>query len=286
MRRVLPIILLIPLVLVVAAGCNSGMPAQAGQYEILPRSLSYDGREYAFLWTDKDGRVHNAGGDDIKLVEDSRTYLEIKDGPPVLHLAKDQSINVQAEDRHGSFTTFWYPFMLGRMLSPGGSPVIITQPAPGAPSTPPQTPTYHYPPANSFGRDDTLQGSVTNNKPAAPDYGRIQPAPHSVSGKSAGTGGGTAATGKAGSSQGGQQGGTGIGSAASGKGGFKGSGGAPTVGGGSGRPGSSIAPGGRAAPSIGGGSGRTSSPTAPRGGGFGGGKVGSVGRSGARGGGK
>lgn len=270
MRRIVPIALVV-LLLFAGIGCNSGMPSQAGEYEIKPKSVKYDGQQYEFFWTGKDGQVHEASGDDIKLVEDSRTYLQIADGKPILHLAKEEAITVQAQDRQGGFSTFWYPFMLGRMLAPGGSPVIINQPAPGAPSTPPQTPSYHYPPAGSFGRNDTLQGSITNSKPSAPDYGRIQPAPYAVSGKSEGTGGGTAASGKTGSLSG-QVGGTGAGSAASEKGGFKSgdsgfkSSGAPSVGAGSGKAGTS---GG-----------------APKGGGFSGGKSSSAGRSGGRGGGK
>src|SRR5258708_3815796 len=93
---------------------------------------------------------------------------------------------------------------------------------------------YGSPPTGSFGRDESLHGSVDTSKPTPPDYSKIQPAPYATSAQAAGTGGGSAASnkspgGQAGAVSGstgatsaasGQAAGTGGGTAASSKGGF------------------------------------------------------------------
>jgi len=256
------------LTLLLAACSSSGLPKQPGEYDLQPKTIAYDGREYSFSWADKDKSLHASRQDNIKMVQDSRSYLEMRGAEPVLHLAHEESITIRGEDRRGPFETFWFPFMIGQMMG-GGGPVVINQPYPGSPQAPRDTPTYHYPPAGSFGRDDTLNGSITNNKPSAPDYSKVAPAPYAVSGKSGGTGSGTASSGKSGIT-GGQAGGTGTGSAASEKGGF--------------RAGSSSFPsrnGGSSSPKVGAGSGKSSSGSRPSTG-FSGGRAG----GGARGGGK
>ena len=252
--------IVVPAVALVLLACSSsGLPKQAGQYDIQPKSLAYDGEEYSFYWVDRDKSVHLARMDDIKMVQDSRTFLDVQGDEPILHLAEEDPITVRGEDRRGPFDTFWFPFLMGQMLA-GRGPVVINQPYPGSPETPRNVPTYHYPPAGSFGRDDTLNGSVTNSKPSSPNYERVAPAPYAVSGKSGGAGAGTAATGKQPGDISGQAGGVGTGTAVSEKGGFRSgtssfsskSGGAssPKVGGGSGR---SSGGGGKAVPSFGGG---------------------------------
>lgn len=214
------LIALLAIFFLAACSGSSGFPAQPGEYEIKPKSLIWDGREYEFLWVDKGGELRRARGDKIKMVQDSRTFLEVTGADPIIHLASEEPVAVKAEDRDGGFSTFWFPFMMGQALGGGlNRPVVVNQPVPGAPTTPPGTPTYHYPPTDSFGRGDTLQGSLTNSKPSAPKYEGIAPAPNAVSGQSGGTGGGTAASGKSGGI-GGQSGGTGTGSAATNKGGF------------------------------------------------------------------
>lgn len=240
-RKTLSRLLLIAGALLLA-GCSavSTLPNQPGEYQIKPKSIGYDGREYSFYWVDKDNTLKLARRDNVKMMQDERSYLEMRGSEPILHLASDEPVTVQAEDQQGGFSSFWFPFMMGQMMA-GRGPVIINQPYPGSPQTPSNQPTYHYPPTSTFGRDDTLQGSVTNNKPSAPDYSKMAPAPYAVSGQSGGTGSGTAASNKQGSISG-QSGGTGSGSAASQKGGFKSgsssysskSGVAPHVGGGSG----------------------------------------------------
>lgn len=211
--------ILAALSLLLASCSGSGLPKQPGEYGVQPKSVVYDGEEYSFHWVEKDNSLHPARLENLKMVQDTRTYLEMQGDTPVLHLDEEESITVKGEDRNGPFQSFWFPFLLGRITG-GGGPVIVNQPYPGSPQTPRNVPTYHYPPSDSFGRDDTLNGSVTNNKPSTPDYSKVSPAPYAVSGKTGGAGSGTASSEKAGSI-GGQSGGSGAGSAASNKGGFK-----------------------------------------------------------------
>ncbi len=195
---------------------GSGLPKQPGEYDIQPKSVSYDGQGYSFYWVDRDKSLHLGHQDNIKMVQDSRTYLEMRGDEPTLHLTPEDPVTVRGEDRRGAFDTFWFPFLIGRVTAGGGGPVIINQPYSGSPQTSRDVPTYHYPPAGAFGRDDTLNGSITNNKPSAPDYEKVSPAPYAVGGKTGGTGEGTAATGKSGGISG-QSGGAGAGTAATGK---------------------------------------------------------------------
>jgi hypothetical protein len=174
----------------------------------------------------------------LRLVRDpNSTFLEVPQGggDPILHLREDEPITVNGQDHQGAFGSPWFPFLLGATLGNalggggrGGQTIIINNPAPGeARSYEAGTPTYRYPPTGSFGRDDELHGSLDTSKPQPPDYSKVQPAPYATTGKSAGTGGGVAASNKAvGTTSGaanaasGQTGGTGSGAAASSKGGF------------------------------------------------------------------
>lgn len=256
---------------IVSAACSSsGLPKQAGEYDIQSKSVAYDGREYSFSWIDSDKSIQPAHLENIKMVQDTRTYLDMQGADPVLHLSPDDPITVRGEDRQGAFDTFWFPFFLGRVIAGGGGPIITNQPYPGTPQTSRDNPTYHYPPSGDFGRDDTLNGSVTNNKPSTPDYGRVTPAPNAVSGKSAGTGSGTASADKSGAISG-QSGGVGAGSAATDKGGFK-----------SGNNSFSSKSGSASSPRVGGGSGKSGSGTGGSGGRSSGGKAGGGGRGGGK----
>ncbi|MBI2954392.1 MAG: hypothetical protein HYY30_08770 [Chloroflexi bacterium] len=214
---------LIPLIIILLfIGCSDsrGLPSSPGDYDIKANSLNWDGREYEFFWKDKNGEFHRATGDDFKMVEDSRTFLEMNDRDAIIHLAQQEPVAIRGEDSNGSFTSSWFPFLIGTAVGRGfGGPVVINEPYPGTPPTSPKTPTYHYPPADTFGRGDSLQGSVTNDRPTTPDYTKVKPAPYAVSGQGGGTGGGVAATNKS-DAVGGQSGGAGGGSAATNKGGF------------------------------------------------------------------
>ncbi len=171
--------------------CNRGLPVQPGQYTVHPGSIAWDGEKYSFLWSDAQGNLHRASGDDIKLAQGERTYLEIREKPgflglgrsteAILHLRDDQPVTLYGRDRDGNFTSFWFPFLLGHVTAGGGPP-----------------PTYHYPPRSSFDRGERLEGSITSDRPQPPDYRRLAPAPGTVSGQAGGTGGGTAATAKGG----------------------------------------------------------------------------------------
>ncbi len=206
--------------LLAACSANRGLPDEAGHYDIVKGSVSFDGEKYELLWLDRGGRAHLASGPDFRLVQDERNFLEVGEDSPIIHLREDEPVAVRGQDSRGDFTSFWFPFMLGQVLSSPGP--VISQPAPGTTyNPPPRTPSYRYPPTDTFGRDDTLHGSVTNDRPVPPDYGRVRPAPYAVSGQSGGTGSGTAATNKMAAPASGQSGGTGPGTAATSKGGFK-----------------------------------------------------------------
>jgi hypothetical protein len=227
------LVLLAVLLALMGTACgsgNSGFPKAPGQYTIQPNSLSYDGQKYALLWADAAGGLHKAEGKDVRMQRDERTFLEIGNDSPIIHLKEDEAVVVRGQDRDGPFDSFWFPFFLGTALGRGGGPVIVNQPYPGDGA--PRGPGYQYPPTDTFGRGDSMHGSVQRSKPEAPDYSKVQPAPYAVSGQSSGTGGGSAATNKSVGPSAGQSGGTGTGSAAGNKGTFRSSGG--TSGGGTG----------------------------------------------------
>ena len=217
-----------------ACGSGSGAPAAPGQYAVQKDSIHFDGERYRLYWADTDGSLHHMDTRNLRLVRDpDRTYLEVpRSGDPILHLREDEPVSVDGRDREGAFSSPWFPFLLGTALGNlgggrGGQTVVINNPAPGDRSYDPSTPTYRYPPTGTFGRDDEMHGTVDTSKPQPPDYSRVPPAPYATSGKSSGTGGGTAASNKppggatgVTSATSGQAGGTGGGSAASAKGGF------------------------------------------------------------------
>ncbi len=197
--RSVRLISLFLVLLVVLAGCNSGMPTQSGKYQLQQDSLTYDGSQYQFAWIDRDGSVKWAKGNDVQLVEDARTYLEMKDGKPIIHLTADTPVKVLAHDNGGNYTSSWLPFALGTML---GRQTANNQPA------------YRYPPTDTIGRGDTITGSTTTSRPRT---GSTKSIGDAVSGQSGGTGSGSAATSKSTSGISGQAGGTGSGSAATSK---------------------------------------------------------------------
>jgi hypothetical protein len=218
---------------------STGVPSTPGEYSVQKDSIRFDGDRYQLYWADNNGSLHQLDTHNLQLVRDpNRTYLEVPQGggDPILHLREDEPIAVQGQDRQGGFSSPWFPFLLGATLGNafggrgfggGGQTIVINNPAPGERGTfDPSTPTYRYPPTGTFGRDDTLQGSLDSSKPQVPDYSKVQPSPYATAGKASGTGGGAAASSKSSSSSGlssatsGQSGGTGSGVAASSKGGF------------------------------------------------------------------
>ncbi|HEY3082112.1 MAG TPA: hypothetical protein VGM69_19670 [Chloroflexota bacterium] len=209
--RLASVLLLLSVLLLAACSGGGGLPAAPGKYPLKEKSISFDGERYAFYWADQAGNLHRAQTDDVKLRVDDQNLLEVTDAKEaILHLKQDEPITVEARDRQGDFGGFWYPFLIGSMLSRG--PVVINQPAPREY----QQPVYRYPPTNTFDRGDTIAGNATNTTNRPPDYSRMAPVGGAVSGQTAGAGGGNAATNKAQTapSAGGQAGGTGTGSAA------------------------------------------------------------------------
>jgi len=265
--------LLLALVLLLT-GCNQGMPEQAGEYQLKPNSLTWNGEEYRFAWVDGSGALHWASGDDVQLVQGERTYLEMRDGRPIVHLAADEPVTVLGRDQQGDFTSSWFPFLAGAALGDalGGRDrtVVVNEPDSGTRQIPPSQPAYRYPPTDSFGRGDSLRGSIANDKPTSPNYRKVRPVTDAVSGQSGGTGGGSAASSKAPSFSSGQAGGSGAGTAASAKGVAPASGQAGGTGVGSAASSKGTFAGSSRAPSIG------------ASGGAGGGKVPSVGTSGGK----
>ncbi len=233
---------------VLASACSgggSGAPSTPGQYPVQKNSVHFDGDRYQLYWSDNNGSLHQMDTKQLRLVRDpDRTFLEVPQGggDPILHLREDEPITVAGQDHQGAFSSPWFPFLAGAALGNilggggfgggrgGGQTVIINNPAPGERGYDPNTPTYRYPPTGTFGRDESLHGSIDTSKPQTPDYSKIQPSPYATSGRSAGTGGGVAASNKASSGSGGasgaasansgQAGGTGSAAAASSKGGF------------------------------------------------------------------
>jgi hypothetical protein len=192
---------------------RADLPSAPGDYPIENNEIRFDGQDYIFRWIDADQRAHGVETDDVKLAQDDRTFLRVNGGA-TLHLAESQRVQVDARDDRGNFGTAWYPFLWGPM---GGGPVIVPPTTGGDP----RVPTYRYPPTDTFGRDETLGGSVPSSKPRPPDYTNIPNARDTVGGQAGGTGGGAAASGRADRPASGQSGGTGGGSAASSKGGFR-----------------------------------------------------------------
>jgi hypothetical protein len=221
-----------------ACGATSSAPSSPGQYPVQKDSVHFDGDRYQLYWADPGGSLHHLDTHNLRLVQDPNgTFLEVPQagGDPILHLRQDEPITVEGQDRQGAFSSPWFPFLLGATLGNafgggrGGQTIVINNPAPGeSRSYDASTPAYRYPPTGSFGRDDELHGSLDSSKPQTPDYSRVQPAPYASTGKTSGTGGGSAASNKGGSSissgasnaTSAQSGGSGSGTAASGKGGF------------------------------------------------------------------
>lgn len=182
----------------------ANLPEADGQYPVQARSINYDGDAYKFIWLDSDGKGHDGRSTRTQLQQDDRTFLEMKDGEPVLHLDQDEPVTVHGRDQQGSFTSSWLPFaagyMLGNMMS---------------------GPTYYYPPADSVTRGGTAYGGAASATRQTQDFDRVKGAANAVSGQNSGTGGGTAASSKqatgAGAAIGGQAGGTGVGAAATSK---------------------------------------------------------------------
>lgn len=211
----LPLLTIAALAVIASACSGSQLPAERGDYDLQNNEIRFDGQKYAFRWIGRDSQVHDARTDGIKLVHAESTLLRMGDDGPVLHLAENQPVQVEARDNRGHFVAPWYPFLWGGY---GGRPYVgLPQDAGGNA----RAPSYRYPPSDSFGRDDTLAGSLPSTRPDPPDYARVPSARDAVAGQGGGTGGGAAATGRTSSPIGGQGGGVWTGSAASEKGGFR-----------------------------------------------------------------
>jgi uncharacterized membrane protein YgcG len=208
---VVALLFVLSLITTACSGAGNGGPRQPGNYDVQQNSIHFDGERYDLFWADQSGTLHEMETRSLRLVRDpNKTYLEVPgSGDPILHLKEDEPITVEGQDRQGGFSSAWFPFFLGTALGSQlggnrGGTVIINQPAPGDRAYDASTPAYRYPPTGSFGRDEDLHGSIDSSKPSPPDYSKVQAQPYATSGKSSGTGGGTAASSKGGFRGGGQ----------------------------------------------------------------------------------
>lgn len=195
---------LLALLVVLLAACNNGFPREPGRYDLQPGSLTYDGEAYSLLWVDREGGLHRASGDDVRIARDEQTYLQIGEGPPTIHMRADERVALR--DRGGNQAGWWLPFLIGTAV--GRGPVVV------APDDD-RRPTYRYPPSAPR-PGETVSGSQTSQRPL-PSERRVQPAPGTVGGQAGGTGGGSAASSKIAKPAPGLSGGTGGGTAATAK---------------------------------------------------------------------
>ena len=216
MNRVVLIALMLSSLVLAACGPGDGLPKVAGQYKLKEKSVTFDGEKYSFFWADAVGNLTRVRTDDVKLKLGDQNMLEITDKKDaILNLKDDEPVAVEGRDQKGDFSNFWYPFMIGSMMSRGfggGGPIIVNNN--GSPGEYRQ-PSHRYPPTDQFNRGDTIGGSVSNTTGRPPDYSRVQPASNTISGQGEGSGGGNSATNKADTDvrTGGQASGTGSGSA-------------------------------------------------------------------------
>lgn len=209
-RRTLVMVMMALLLALPLAACGGGdgvrgAPAKDGEYAVKPGSVTYDGERYQLFWEDRDGQYRELSGKGLKMVKDERTFLAREKGDTVLHLREDEPIQVLGRDREGNFSSPWFPFLAGALVANAFS-----------------GPRYYYPPTDTFGRGDRLNGAIAQPKAQPPKYEGLPPNPNAVSGQAGGTGGGNAVTNRAGGATvSGQAEGTGTGTAATAKGGFR-----------------------------------------------------------------
>ena len=167
---------------------RTGVPTQPGRYAVSPTSIARDARGvYHFEWIEPDTNVaHEAAISRVKLAEATATYLDVPDdGDPTLSIPRDSQIALLGANdsytRHydtGFHPIFWYPFFIGG----GGSSYY--------------GPSYYDPPrvVPSSGRVDGAVSSASARPLAERTFGVST----AVSGRVGGTGGGVAASRKAG----------------------------------------------------------------------------------------
>jgi hypothetical protein len=185
-RRGIVLALLVALLALPLAACGAGSnlrgaPAKDGEYPVRQGSITYDGQHYKLFWQDGD-QFKELQAEGLKMVKDEqRTFLSKKGNEVVLHLTENEPIETLGQDGNGTYSSPWFPFFAGALIGN----------ALGGPS-------YRYPPTDTFGRGDRLQGSVVTETAKPPAYAGLPPNPNAVSGQNQGTGGGVAATNKVG----------------------------------------------------------------------------------------
>ncbi len=189
-----------PVVSALTSEVRSGLPTRTGKYEVIPESVyRSDQGVYSFAWRDENSRVHEASVSQLKLAEGAKAELDMPaSGDPSLYLPAGVPVQMYSSSMAspnptptptGGSTTYvsrsygpvayWHPFF----IPVGGSRFDYS------------SPTYHNPPATTMSAGDTVAGTRTTASAPAPSS-RVTGLRTAVSGRSGGTGSGTAATGK------------------------------------------------------------------------------------------
>ena len=177
----------IPTPVPLAQEVRTGLPTKPGRYAVFSRSVARDARGvYHFEWTEPDTNVeHEAAISRVKLAQASGTYLEVpEEGDPTLNIPRDSQIALlnTNESYSGRYDTgfhpvFWYPFFIGGPSYYG--------------------PSYYDPPSRVVPSAGRIDGSVSSSAPR-PLSERTFGVSSAGSGRAGGTGGGVAASRKAG----------------------------------------------------------------------------------------
>jgi hypothetical protein len=172
---------------------RSGLPSQPGNYPVVGGSVSRDTQGvYHFAWLPPQGpsgAQQLASVSDLRLAQSSQSLLEISpQGAPTLFLPPGASIPLVPASAVPST-----PVPVGGSYYPGGYgmwyPFYGGYRGPG----------YYDPPVRTVAGDSVINGARVSSAPAPPSSRTVDVA-HAVSGKSGGTGGGSAATNKSGAS--------------------------------------------------------------------------------------
>jgi hypothetical protein len=171
---------------------RAGLPTAPGRYSVVPASIARDARGvYHFEWLDPTtNEARPATISSIRLAEaetNPYTLEVVTDGDPILHLERNAQIALSGSSSTsqssgpGFMPIFWYPFLFGGGFGGGGGY---------------RGPGYYDPPRTvpSGGR---VEGSTSSTSPR-PLPERTYGVTTSVPGRAGGTGGGVAASRRAG----------------------------------------------------------------------------------------
>jgi hypothetical protein len=177
-----------------------GLPSQPGRYPLVDNSLQRDEQGvYSFAYRPQsgtDGQPATASASRVRLAEASSEMLEIPaEGDPILHLRPNSEVQLVAASMVPPGGPTPTPGGSGSRGSSSGSSSTYWRPL--YVSSGVRGPAYYDPPSavsSSAVVVDQARASTTLPAPAARTFGVV----HAVSGRSGGTGSGTAASNRAG----------------------------------------------------------------------------------------